>query len=127
MSGAISNWMNTPGNAGEPATIYDVAELVARAYPLTFTRSNIASRFRVTGFLLMTENIFPNSEFLTSSVTDMPMVENQDVASTLTNSIFSGPSGSASCASLSKFINNQVINIVSPEEIRHYPKAKLRK
>ncbi|KAJ8935831.1 hypothetical protein NQ314_012625 [Rhamnusium bicolor] len=26
-SSAVSNWMNTPGNAGKPITIYDVAEL----------------------------------------------------------------------------------------------------
>ncbi|GBO19193.1 hypothetical protein AVEN_134112-1 [Araneus ventricosus] len=49
--------MSTPGNAGKPATIYDVAELVGRAFPLAFT-PNMTSGFRVTGLHPLYEDRF---------------------------------------------------------------------
>ncbi|KAJ8972487.1 hypothetical protein NQ314_000165 [Rhamnusium bicolor] len=49
-SSAVSNWMNTAGNAGKPITIYDVAELANTAY--------------------LKADIFGEQDFLPSNVTD---------------------------------------------------------
>lgn len=41
----MADWMVTPGNQGKPVTIYEIAELVGKAYPLAFTPSNITKGF----------------------------------------------------------------------------------
>lgn len=65
--------MLTPGNAGKPVTIYNVASIVGTAYPKAFFPSNIISGFRVSGFVLLNENIFTEDEFASSKVTDRPL------------------------------------------------------
>ncbi|KAJ8928568.1 hypothetical protein NQ314_018868 [Rhamnusium bicolor] len=57
-SSAVSNWMNTPGNAGKPITIYDVAELANTAYLKAFTPSNITKGFQVSGLYPLNSDIF---------------------------------------------------------------------
>lgn len=59
--------MNHPGI---PITIYNVAELSGKAYPLTFAPKNILSGFRVSGIWPINQNIFGDEEFLCSAVTD---------------------------------------------------------
>ncbi|KAJ8930221.1 hypothetical protein NQ314_016999 [Rhamnusium bicolor] len=69
-SSAVSNSMNTPGNAGKPITIYDVAELANTAYLKAFTPSNITKRFQVSGLYPLNSDIFGEQGFLPSNVTD---------------------------------------------------------
>lgn len=45
----MNDWILKPGNAGKPATIYDVAEIVGQAFPLAFTPNNITHSFQVSG------------------------------------------------------------------------------
>lgn len=55
-----------------PRKIYDIPELVKTSLPLAATIDNIQSGFRVTGISPLNENIFPDSEFSGSYVTDRP-------------------------------------------------------
>ncbi|KAK9681321.1 DDE superfamily endonuclease [Popillia japonica] len=54
---AVNQWMLTPGNSGKPLSIYEFAEEVGYAYPLSFTPNNITSGFTVTGLVPLNENI----------------------------------------------------------------------
>lgn len=74
---AMNEWMSTPGNDGKPITIYDVAELAGKAYEAAFTPKNITSGFKSTGIVPLNRNIFDDSDFLASNVTDRPH-ENED-------------------------------------------------
>lgn len=104
---AMNNWMSISTNVGKPATML---------YPLN-------------------EDIFPEHEFLSSDVTDRPMndgesdhVQNVGAPSTSSNKhtdIIGRPSTSNNEASPSLSLTNRLI--VSPEEIRPYPKALPRK
>lgn len=60
-------------NLGEPITIYDIAELVSKAFPKTFTPANIQKGFEVSGIYPSNENIFEEHEFLSAYVTDRPL------------------------------------------------------
>ena len=121
---AVNEWMLSPGNAGKPVTIYEVAEFVGKAYPLSFTPNNIISGFHVTGLIPLNENIFEVHEFLTSNVTNRPEVVEP--------------------ISLPEFsVNDQAFNIIessvaektdegqsthiSPETIKPFPRAEARK
>lgn len=134
----MNTWMSTSGNIAKPATIYDVAEIVGKAFPLAFTPSNIATGFRVSGLQPLNENIFPDSDFLPSNVTDRAMVDNQD------STIIVSPGASGSNTKKPGEHENEPptdfyasptpstssmkdITIVSPEVIRPYPKAMPRK
>lgn len=57
---------------GVPLTIYDIAGLVGKAFPQSFTPSNILSAFNSTGIWPFNENIFTDSDFMCSAVTDRP-------------------------------------------------------
>lgn len=46
---AMKDWMCRPGNISKPATIYDIPELVNRAFTLAFTPNNILAGFCATG------------------------------------------------------------------------------
>ena len=55
------------GNAGKPATIYDVAEIVGQAFPLAFTPSNITHSFQVSSLHPLNVDIFKDYELLPST------------------------------------------------------------
>ncbi|XP_046393584.1 uncharacterized protein LOC124161317 [Ischnura elegans] len=67
---AMNNWMSS--NPGKSVSVYDVAQLVGRAFPLAFTTSNILSGFSATGISPLNEDIFQEDEFLSSYVSDRP-------------------------------------------------------
>lgn len=67
---ACSDWMLT--HAGRPISIYDIAECVGRAYPISFTPTNITSGFLATGIWPYNRNVFRDDEFMSSYVTDRP-------------------------------------------------------
>ncbi|KAJ8964234.1 hypothetical protein NQ314_005063 [Rhamnusium bicolor] len=67
---AIDNWM--VNNAGKTFSIYDIPGIVKMTLPLAATPTNIMAGFRKTGICPFNENIFPDTEFLASYVTDRP-------------------------------------------------------
>lgn len=67
---AAERWMLN--NPGKPITIYDVAELIGQAYPVSFTPKNIIKSFEVTGICPYNRDIFSDEDFLCSYVTDRP-------------------------------------------------------
>ncbi|CAK1588432.1 unnamed protein product [Parnassius mnemosyne] len=67
---ACDNWLAS--HPGKTITIYDIPELVETSLPLAATIDNIQSGFRVTGISPLNENVFPDSEFSGSYVTDRP-------------------------------------------------------
>lgn len=132
----MNEWMLKPENVGKPATIYDVAEVVGKAFPLAFTPSNITRGFQVSGLHPLNEDIFQDYEFQPSIVTDRliptPTYEDQPENQTIPmedNLNRPGPSIDTGVTNLSPsaFANKMNINIVSPEVIRPYPKAQPRK
>lgn len=72
---AANEKMMTPGHIGKPLTIYDIADLVGKAFPRAFTPTNIANGFKATGFHPLNENIFSDADFLAANVTDRPLPE----------------------------------------------------
>ena len=106
---ACGEWMLT--HCGKPMTIYDVAECVGKSYPLAFTQKNILSGFRVSGIWPINENIFSEDEFLSSYVTECPQSNSE---CSTTRHIEQPPA-----------LNDQ--GIISPEQIRPFPKAGIRK
>lgn len=75
---AADEWLLT--HPGRPLSIYDMAELVGKAYPLAFTNVNICKGFEVNGIVPLNENIFTDDEFLSSYVTDRALPELNDSA-----------------------------------------------
>ncbi|KAF2897999.1 hypothetical protein ILUMI_08176 [Ignelater luminosus] len=73
---SMDNWLAS--NPGKTITIYDIPELLKTSLPLAATIENIQSGFRVSGISPLNENIFPDSEFSGSYVTDRPMPNSHD-------------------------------------------------
>ena len=57
-------------NRGKTMTIYDIPDMVGRAFPRAFTLVNIQSGFKVAGIFPFDRDIFSDLEFLPSDVTD---------------------------------------------------------
>ncbi|ENN77079.1 hypothetical protein YQE_06414, partial [Dendroctonus ponderosae] len=58
---AMNEWMLQ--NPGKPITLYQIAEIVGKAYPKAFTQHNITKEFSAIGIPSNTE-IFGEDEFL---------------------------------------------------------------
>ena len=67
---ACDCWMRE--NIGTTMTIYDIPDMVGRAFPRAFTPVNIQSGFKVAGIFPFDRDIFTDVEFLLSDVTDRP-------------------------------------------------------
>lgn len=150
---AANEWMLS--HPGRPISLYDVAELVGKAFPQAFTSKNICSGFKVTGIFPLNSNIFTDEDFLGSYVTDRPednplnsqpnISEPNDhnimevgkvlepIPSTSTSqNVFSGnvvdTPASPSCslnASMHEHMQ-KTKSVISPEMIRPHPKAPPR-
>ena len=72
------DWMQN--NPGKYITIYQVAQLAGNAFTKAFTIANILSGFRATGVYPIDRNVFDDSEFLPSTVTDVPLDESTSCA-----------------------------------------------
>ena len=70
VSEASDMWMKN--NPGQNMSIYNIPSIVKSACPLALTPSNIISGFRVSGVFPFNPNVFKDSEFLPSAVTDRP-------------------------------------------------------
>ncbi|CAM1296348.1 Uncharacterised protein r2_g568 [Pycnogonum litorale] len=78
INSASDSWiLNHPGKT---MTIYDIPGIVATAYPLAATASNIEAGFRATGIFPFNRDIFPVSEFSPTYITDRPL-QSEDAAS----------------------------------------------
>lgn len=70
---SMDSWMMR--NPGQPVTIYDVGAFIGEAYMKTMTPTSIVSSFRATGIVPFDRTIFTEIDFLPSTVTDRPQVE----------------------------------------------------
>lgn len=137
---AASDFMVT--HPGKPITIYDIPDLVRRSFSKAFTPENIHSGFACTGIWPLNSDIFPESDFLPSNVTDRP---DSDVislplaaSSNPSTSALNLPSTSTNFTNLS-FPSDDTIpstslmdsdfpsQLVTPEQLRPFPKAGPRK
>ena len=57
-------------NRRKTMTIYDILDIIGRAFPRAFTPVNIQSGFKVAGIFPFDRDIFSDLEFLPSDVTD---------------------------------------------------------
>lgn len=141
---AMTNWMSSPGNAGKPVTIYDVAELANTAYLKAFCPNNIIKGFQVSGIYPLNTDIFTEQDFLPSYVTNREDPQSHNPPPTLSSDpnpsfcdaseIDPKPSGSGLNSSSSpeaKSVFQEIIpvmsNIISPYEVCPIPKAPPRK
>ena len=67
---ACSCWMKE--NTGKSMSIYDVPEMVGKAFSKAMCPSNILSGFRATGVFPMNVDIFNDDDFMPSSATERP-------------------------------------------------------
>lgn len=81
---ACDSWMRN--NPGQTMTIYNIPSIVAASFPQAFTIKNIQTGFRCTGIFPFNKNIFDDSDFALSYVTDrpMPLSTNQEESSITT-------------------------------------------
>lgn len=92
---AADHWMKN--NPGKRMTIYDLPSIVKASLPLATTPSNILGGFSCTGIWPFNREIFQDSDFLPSTVTDRPLDNDQSGQSTANYTIASpqpGPSTS---------------------------------
>nr|XP_033472895.1 jerky protein homolog-like [Epinephelus lanceolatus] len=68
INSASSAWMLN--NPGKTMTIYDIPKIVATAFPLAFTLSNIQAGFRATGIYPFNREVFPEPEFAPATTTE---------------------------------------------------------
>lgn len=124
-NGACDAWMNT--NPGKTITIYEIAALSSEAMNRALTPSNILSAFKKTGIYPYNRSVFEDCDYLMSYVTDRPAeVECNPVEQCISTepgdiSIVTSPTVASSQPSAS------TSQLISPEELRPYPKAGPRK
>lgn len=143
----FNSWISQ--NPGKTISIYHVAGLSAKAYDNAFTRANILSGFKKTGIVPFDPKVFnDDDDFAPSIVTDQPLPLTQSVEQELcdkNNEQLEGAVGpsaseSESVAGPSKAISMPIsvtdsparlvnVNrrILTPEEVRPFPKSGPRK
>jgi len=124
---AQDGWLRS--NPGKTMSIYDLPLVVADALPQALTPSNIMSGFRAAGIMPFNRDIFQESAFLSSYVTDRPALP---VPSTAAEG--HSHSDHAACVSVQSTIHTLDTNSpavvgaeFSPETVRPFPKAEPRK
>jgi len=77
---AMDNWMRS--NPGKTVTIYDIPELIAHAHLNGLTAQNIVSGFRSTGIFPLNQDVFSETEYAPSCVTnrDLPVPLSAEIA-----------------------------------------------
>ena len=76
---AMDEWMRS--NPGKIITIYKILVLVNKAYLAAFTPSNIQARFKSTGIYSFCRDIFDESAFVPSELTNRSYL-NQEITET---------------------------------------------
>lgn len=116
---AADNFM--VNNPAQPMKIQDIPALIGHAFPKAFNLQNITKGFSCTGICPYNPDIFSDSDFLGSNVTDRPNPNSSDsgIIPSLSSEVsFQAPSVSDS---------HTRPNIISPNELRPFPKAGPRK
>lgn len=131
---AVDSWLLH--HPGTPMTIYQVAECVGVAYDRSMTPTNIKSGFRKSGIFPLDKNVFSESDFMTSVVTDRPTLDQQAASTSGANESEliecnedkqnQEPIQNQEPKQNQKHKQNQR-DFVSPEQFRGYPKASERK
>lgn len=67
---ASNEWMGK--HPGMVVTIYDLAYIIGKAFPLAMKSTNIISGFKKTGIFPFNPYIFKDDDFLPSAITDRP-------------------------------------------------------
>ena len=70
---AMDNWIRS--YPAKTVTIYDIPRFAAEAHNKAFTPENINSGFSCTGIFPYNDEVFPETEFAASNVTDRPTPE----------------------------------------------------
>ena len=70
VNAATDDWMRM--NPGKPMTIYDIPGIVRTTLPTAVTQRNIQAGFQCTGIWPYHPNIFQDSDFAPSQVTNFP-------------------------------------------------------
>ena len=70
---ACDDWLRS--HPGRQISIYEIAELTARAHTVAVTPANIRSGFHATGISPLNSDIFPDDAYLPSDVTDRPLYQ----------------------------------------------------
>lgn len=100
-------------NPGKVFGIYDVAESIDKVYNTAFSTNNITNGFEVAGIFSMNERVFNEEEFLSSYVTDRPLVSDNNATT-----------GNQSIDQSENIVPNQQIETyLPPEAIKLFPKA----
>lgn len=119
-------------NPGKTITIYCIAELVGQAYPLAVSQKNIISGFQKTGIYPFNSEPFGEEDYLMSAVTDRPL----EPACTSPSVSIEVPSCSHVSDDTSDIqtpekttseTEHSTTKLLTPEDIRPYPKAGPRK
>lgn len=142
---ACDNWMIN--NAGKTMTIYDIPGVINQSFSLAVTQSNICAGFKSTGIFPFNRDIFTESDYAPSFVTDRPLPSNEiadEVTSTPTESRPNCQTNVSDVA-LERQVNNPEVQprnqvdpvpscsgihsalTISPDVIRPFPKAQARK
>ena len=127
-------------NPGQTITIYSIAPLLGNAFPRAMSPTSITSGFRKTGIWPYDRNVFPDSEFLGSFVTDRPaestaqpdpltesagqtdmLAESSTHKDLLTGSV--AERGIFTGSALQTNPGTSGTMIVTPEQVRPFPKA----
>ncbi|XP_047134205.1 uncharacterized protein LOC105850413 isoform X1 [Hydra vulgaris] len=117
---AANELLMSPGRGVKPLTIYDIAGLVRKAFPLAFTPNNICKGFSSTGFHPLNENIYIDADFMPASYSDRPLTGKSPTK-------IDQVSVSQPTASGSKNIHRELPTFILPGIIRPYPKVEPRK
>lgn len=120
---AQNDWLIS--NPGKTISIHTLPSLVNIAFNASFTRSNIISSFSKTGLWPLNRLAFSDEDFMSAYVTDRT-IPADNVSNTSLPSIGSIIPGCSkdSDAILSKTnADNKSIVMLSPQDIRPYPKA----
>ena len=117
---ACDCWMKE--NRGKTMTIYDIPDMVGRAFPRAFTPVNIQSGFKVAGIFPFDRDIFSDLEFLPSDVTDrfVPSAGTENLTQSKHQQLFNEQPQVSERPSSS---TNQSFLNVTPENIRTFTKA----
>lgn len=76
VNNAMDQWMvNHPG---QHMTIYEIPGIIAQAFPLAATPSNIVAGYKTCGICPFNRDIFQDHDYMPSSVTDRPLITVQD-------------------------------------------------
>lgn len=124
---SVDDWMTN--NPGKTVTIYDIPGIVKLALPKAITPTNIISGFQATGIAPYNRDVFTDADFLSSSVTDREMTSQISGVETAPAEKSDAPgfqNTEKPTPSTSKDVS-VCLPMLSPQDIRPYPKAGERK